>query len=112
MAVRSLDSFMKDLPDYQKVLTSEQILSLKKYYREYAAWAKIYDDAFNNWLHKNQSGIDYSTTLEKDMDQVVRWKTKLEQEAESIIANYYENHNDMVNNIDSESEEEKNGMNM
>ena len=81
--MKSFEQYMKEFT-HPELLTEVQRQSFARLYAAYAKWQGAYDTAFDNALHHNSAGIDYSTTLGKDLKKADDAREELEEEIKAI----------------------------
>ena len=105
--VKSFESFLREIPDYENTLTEAQKARLEKLYVEYASWQKVADKNWDMQFNNNLAEIDYSTDWNKNSERAYQCEKALENEIFAITHNLTDEAT-----ITNTNDEEKIGMNM
>lgn len=89
----------REIPGYKSLIPEEVLADLKHEFEEKENYRKARESAVDMALNHNQSGIDYSTTIEKNMANENRHAANLESKLEAIKKELGINKEETTSNI-------------
>ena len=74
----------KKVPGYKELFPEEVLPTLKKDFETKEAYRVARESAMHMALYRNQSGIDYTTTIQKNIENENRYEMILDSKIEQI----------------------------